>query len=277
MQRASARQDALAATKAKVLTTGRELAAELAAMGIDTCDMHAFLDCVDGDEFDTIPTADAIEARRLWRKVKPDLEAKADALRAGRSIGGRADAQADREAQGGAQAVEDGDRKVPDHPNGEDSPLQWQPITEVEKQFKRLSPTDCSILLVGETGTGKELLAKRIRKASSRSEKPFVVINCATLPKERIDSELFGHVKGAFTGATQDYAGKIREAEGGTVFLDEIGALPDNCWSNLLRFLQDKEIHPVGGRTATVDVRILAATNTTTPLGSLCNSVTTTV
>lgn len=141
------------------------------------------------------------------------------------------------------------------------APLNWQSIDEVERRVKKLAPTDFSVLIVGETGTGKEYYAERIHEASRRAHKLFLVINCATLPKERIDSELFGHVKGSFTGATQDYPGKIRQAAGGTVFLDEIGDLPSSCWGYVLRFFQAMEIHPVGGKTTTVDVRILAATN----------------
>jgi hypothetical protein len=141
------------------------------------------------------------------------------------------------------------------------APDKWQSIAEIEEQIKKLAPTDCSILFLGETGTGKEFFARKVRDASARKDKPFVAVNCATLPKERIDSELFGHVRGAFTGATENRPGKVREAVSGTVFMDEIGALPADCWGNLLRFLQDKEIHPVGGKTTIVDVRILAATN----------------
>jgi hypothetical protein len=136
-------------------------------------------------------------------------------------------------------------------------PSEWQTIVEIDSQVKKLAPTDASILLLGETGTGKEFYANRVHQKSARKDKPFVAINCATLPKERIDAELFGYVKGAFTGAIENRAGRVREAEGGTVFLDEIGELPPDCWGNLLRFLQNKEIHPVGGKTITVDVRIL--------------------
>jgi len=145
-------------------------------------------------------------------------------------------------------------RKPPGKPD-------WQTIADIEKRIKKLAPTELSILLLGETGTGKEYYAEKIHRASLRKNGPFVAINCAALPKERIDSELFGYVKGAFTGAQQDYPGKIRQAQGGTVFLDEIGELPEECWGNLLRFLHAKEIHPLGGKTAIVDVRILAATN----------------
>ena len=169
-----------------------------------------------------------------------------------------------------ASKVADKGGNIPFAPEALSKPLpkrvsqrHWQTIAEVEKHVGRFAPTDCSILLLGETGTGKEFYAKKVHQASSRKSGPFIVVNCATLPKERIDSELFGHVKGAFTGAVQDSPGKIALAWGGIVFLDEIGELPPECWGNLLRFLQDKEIHPVGGKTAVVDVRILAATNKT--------------
>lgn len=139
---------------------------------------------------------------------------------------------------------------------------KWQTVPEIEEKIKVIAPTDASVLILGETGVGKEYFAKRIHKLSKRESKPFVPVNCATLPKERIDAELYGHKKGAFTGAFADRAGTIREAQGGTVFLDEVGRLPQECWGNLLRFLQDKEIRPVGSdRGERVDARILAATN----------------
>ena len=137
----------------------------------------------------------------------------------------------------------------------------WLSAAEIEDRVRKLGPLDGSILLLGETGTGKEFYARKIHKASRRATVPFVVVNCATLLKERIDGDLFGHTKGAFTGAIQDQPGKVRMAAGGTLLLDEIGDLPSECWGNLLRFLEHKEIHPVGSRTTTVDVRIMAATN----------------
>ncbi len=137
----------------------------------------------------------------------------------------------------------------------------WQPVAEIEQQIESVAPTQMAILLLGETGTGKEHYANRIHRRSDHKMNTFVPINCAMLPKERIDSELFGHVRGAFTGAVQDYAGKIRGAEGGTVFLDELGALPEACWGNLLRFLQNGEIQPLGGKVTTANVRVVAATN----------------
>ena len=137
----------------------------------------------------------------------------------------------------------------------------WQPMAEIEEQVKKLAPTDYSILLLGETGTGKEYLARRIHNDSQRNTAPFVAANCPSLPKDRIDAELYGYEKGAFTGADKPYPGRIREAAGGTVFLDEIGDLPPECWGNLLRFLQSREISPLREKAVTVNVRVLAATN----------------
>ncbi len=139
--------------------------------------------------------------------------------------------------------------------------VEWESIDEIEKKIKKLAPLELSVLLLGETGTGKEYYARRIHENSKRSGKPSITVNCSTLPKGRVDSELFGHKKGAFTGATSDHPGKVRDAEGGTIFLDELGDLPEESWGNLLRFLQFKEIHPLGGPTEVVDVRVLAATN----------------
>ncbi len=134
-------------------------------------------------------------------------------------------------------------------------------IEEVQELLPRLAASNGSVLILGETGVGKEFYAREIHGRSTRSDKPFIPVNCATLPKERIDSELYGHTKGAFTGADRDKKGRVRDAEHGTLFLDELGALPAECWGNLLRFLQDREISPVGGEASRVDVRIIAATN----------------
>lgn len=129
-------------------------------------------------------------------------------------------------------------------------------------EVKRGAVSDAIILLQGETGTGKELLARAIHRWSSRRNKPFMVVNCAALPENLLENELFGHERGAFTGAMQMQEGKIEAAEGGTVFLDEIGDLPLALQSRFLRLLQDKEFHRVGGtRLIRVDVRFIAATN----------------
>lgn len=139
---------------------------------------------------------------------------------------------------------------------------QSKPMLEVYQTIEHLSSSNASVLILGESGTGKELLARAIYKTSPRKTKPFVVINCSAIPETLMESELFGHVKGAFTGATQDKRGLFEEAEGGTVFLDEIGEIPPSIQVKLLRILQEKEIRPVGASdTRHVDVRVIAATH----------------
>jgi two-component system, NtrC family, response regulator HydG len=128
-------------------------------------------------------------------------------------------------------------------------------------QAKMVGPTDTSVLILGESGTGKELIAHSIHKLSVRRYKPFVVVNCGTLPANLIESELFGHEKGSFTGAISKRQGKFELADGGTIFLDEIGELPLELQVRFLRVLQEKEIEPIGGKSKKINVRVLAATN----------------
>jgi two-component system NtrC family response regulator len=126
----------------------------------------------------------------------------------------------------------------------------------------RVAASEATVLLLGESGTGKEVIAKRIHLKSERRECPFIPVNCAAIPKELLESELFGHVKGAFTGATRDRKGKFQQASGGTIFLDEIGELPGELQPRLLRVLEEQTVDVVGGeKSLAVDVRIIAATN----------------
>ena len=139
---------------------------------------------------------------------------------------------------------------------------QSKAMEEVVSLVDKVAPTEASVLLRGESGTGKELLARRIHLQSQRSEKPFVAVNCAAVPPQLLESELFGHAKGAFTGAENERMGKFRQAHGGTLFLDEIGDLPLELGGKLLRVLQEGQVNVLGrDGTQTVDVRVVAATN----------------
>ena len=136
------------------------------------------------------------------------------------------------------------------------------PLQTVLSRVAKVAPTETTVLVTGETGTGKELVARAIHRLSRRAQRAFVSMNCAAVPRDLIASELFGHEKGAFTGATQRRLGRFELAEGGTIFLDEVGELPADTQIALLRVLQEREFERVGGaQTIRVDVRVITATN----------------
>src|SRR5438874_3469279 len=139
---------------------------------------------------------------------------------------------------------------------------QTKTMHELLEQIERAAPTKATVLIQGESGTGKELVAREIHRRSSRAQMPFVQVNCAAIPEELIESELFGHEKGSFTGAVRKQTGKFVAADGGTIFLDEIGDMSLRTQAKVLRVLQEGEVEPVGSATVVkVDVRVIAATN----------------
>lgn len=136
------------------------------------------------------------------------------------------------------------------------------PMVKVYELLRKLAPSDINVLITGESGTGKELIARALHGYSRRGERRFVAVNCAALPENLVESELFGHEKGAFTGAALQRIGKFELAHGGTLFLDEIGEMPRSAHGKTLRVLQERELERVGGnRTVKLDVRLIAATN----------------
>src|SRR5215212_3797248 len=147
--------------------------------------------------------------------------------------------------------------------SGGASPIFQSPgMKQIVRTIERVAPSDVSILITGESGTGKEVIADLIHSLSPRSKGPNVKVNCAALPRELIESELFGSVKGAFTGAQADREGLFRQAEGGTLLLDELAEMPVDTQTKLLRVLQEREFRPVGGRQSfKTNVRLVASTN----------------
>jgi two-component system, NtrC family, nitrogen regulation response regulator NtrX len=135
-------------------------------------------------------------------------------------------------------------------------------LQRVRDLIVRVGPTNARVLITGDNGTGKELVARALHDASPRRERPFIEVNCAAIPSELIESELFGHMKGSFTGAVSDRAGKFEQADGGTLFLDEVGDMSLSAQAKLLRVLQEGVVTRIGGsKSIQVDVRVLAATN----------------
>ena len=135
-------------------------------------------------------------------------------------------------------------------------------IQKITQLIRKVAVTDATILIMGESGTGKELVARAVHALSSRADRPFIPVNCGAIPAELLESEMFGHERGAFTGAVGARAGMFQLANGGTIFLDEVGEMSGNLQVKLLRVLQDKEVRPVGAdRSLKVDVRVIAASN----------------
>jgi DNA-binding NtrC family response regulator len=147
--------------------------------------------------------------------------------------------------------------------SGGEAPVFQSPsMKKVVQNLEKIAPSDVAVLITGESGTGKEVIADLVHNLSLRNKGPLIKINCAALPRELIESELFGSVKGAFTGANVDREGLFKQAQGGTLLLDEISEMPIDTQSKLLRVLQEKEVRPVGGRTSyKSDCRVIAATN----------------
>jgi transcriptional regulator with GAF, ATPase, and Fis domain len=162
---------------------------------------------------------------------------------------------------------------APSKPVDENRTLKWTPdlsylvgnseaLRLVCDKIKMVAPTDASVLITGESGSGKELIARAIHEQSNRADQPLVKVNCASIPRELFESEFFGHVKGAFTGAHRERVGRFQMAHGGTLFLDEVGEIPLDLQSKLLRVLQEEQFERVGDdETQQVNVRIIAATN----------------
>jgi DNA-binding NtrC family response regulator len=156
---------------------------------------------------------------------------------------------------------------VPLSPVADDDALvgSGSAMREVQKTIGLLADSDSTVLISGETGTGKEVVARAIHRHGRRAKAPFVAVNCAAIPVELLESLLFGHVRGAFTGAFADRAGSFQEAGGGTLFLDEIGDMDQAMQAKLLRVLQERVVTPLGGRPVPVDVRVIAATHRDLP------------
>jgi DNA-binding NtrC family response regulator len=199
--------------------------------------------------------SNTIEAMRLgaFDHLAKPLGRDALTVALGRAL--KAGGQAAREAPG-TPAADDGIHA------GEQMLSNSEEMRAIFKRIGLVADSDNSVLVLGETGTGKELVAQALHQNSARAAAPFVAVNCAAIPAELLESELFGHVKGAFSGATADRPGRFREADGGTLFLDEIGDMALPTQAKILRVLQEREVTPLGARhSQQVDLRIVAATH----------------
>ena len=203
----------------------------------------------DGEEFEfegTLSSA-AVGGRRLWTIIIRDLEERR-----------RAEAEQNRLRLHSAYLQDE----IKAAHNFEAIIGDSRPLSEALGKVDLVGATDSSVLVLGETGTGKELIARAVHAKGRRRERPLIKVNCAALPTSLIESELFGHERGAFTGATERRMGRFELADGGTIFLDEIGEIPLEVQTKLLRVLQERELERVGGaKTIRVDVRVIAATN----------------
>jgi DNA-binding NtrC family response regulator len=206
--------------------------------------------------------ADAFEKVRAFEAGAVDYVTKpfepAELLaRVGVHLALRREIEAHRRSKATIRALVD-ERGLDDRTLVGDSPA----LRRVRELVAQVAPTDSTVLIQGETGTGKEVVARAVHAASRRHERPLITLNCAALPRELVESELFGHEKGAFTGAVQQRRGRFELADGGTLFLDEVGELPLEAQAKLLRVLQDRTFERVGGaRSLHTDVRLIAATN----------------
>jgi len=203
----------------------------------------------DGSEFPLEATLSGVEVggRRLFTLILRDLEARRQAEETMRRL---------------ATHNEYLEEEIKSVYNFDEIVGQSPAMAGVLQQVALVGPTDASVMILGETGTGKELIARALHSASRRRERPLIKVNCAALPAGLVESELFGHERGAFTGAAQRRIGRFELADAGTIFLDEIGDLPPDVQVKLLRVLQERELERVGGSTTIrVDVRVIAATN----------------